>query len=366
MLEKGKINASEFQIIVTTFTIGSAIIVAPAPLAETAKQDAWMAAIFTVFITLFFILVFVQVATLYPSMTYVEYNEKILGKWMGKIASLLYLFYVFHITCGQVRDMGDFFTTEIMVETPIQIIIIIFTITSLIGVRLGLEVICRSALIFFPWIAMLLFILIFFLIPQIKLENIKPIGESLKPIIKGTYGSLGNPLELGILLMIVPYVTNKAEMKKSFFKGYFIGGIIITIVVFLSILVLGADLTARQTYSSYILGKKVKIGTFLQRVEVIVAIIWMLTLYFKMTICFYGLSLGLAQVLGLKNYKILTFPLVFLIIPFSIFMNPNIVHLQQFLKKTLTPYSLTICFMLPLFLLVVGKIREKRSTSKAP
>src|SRR5947209_2981984 len=58
MLEKGKINSGEFQVIVITFTIGSAILVAPAPMAAAAKQDAWIAAIFTLLITLLFIFVF--------------------------------------------------------------------------------------------------------------------------------------------------------------------------------------------------------------------------------------------------------------------------------------------------------------------
>ncbi len=104
-------------------------------------------------------------------MTYVEYNEKILGKWMGKIASLPYLFYVYLIASGQVRDIGDFFTTEILVDTPVQMIMIIFTLTSLIGVRLGLEVICRSALIFFPWIVMLLFFIILLYDPTNKVRK---------------------------------------------------------------------------------------------------------------------------------------------------------------------------------------------------
>src|SRR5213595_2042998 len=152
MLEKGKINSGEFLVLVTTFTIGSAILVAPAPIAVMAKQDAWIAAVFTLLISLFFIFVFNQLASLYPSMTYVEYNEKILGKWMGKLASLPFLFYVFLITSGQVRDIGDFFTTEILVDTPLQMIMIIFVLTSLVGVRLGLEVISRSTVIFFPWV----------------------------------------------------------------------------------------------------------------------------------------------------------------------------------------------------------------------
>ena len=165
--------------------------------------------------------------------------------------------------------------------------------------------------------------------------------------------------------MIIPYVTDKTEMKKAFYKGHLIGGTAIIIITIFSILVLGFGITAIQFYPMYILAKKITIGAFLDRIEIILAIIWMLSLYFKMTIGFYGLSLGLAQVLRLKSYRILTYPLAFLIITFSTFMHPNTVHLHNFLEKTLTSYSLTICLFFPLLLLVIGKIRKKRSASTA-
>lgn len=366
MLEKGKINTSEFQILVIAFVIGTSILSVPALLATSAKQDAWIASVLGTLISLFFIFIYNQFFSLYPCMTFVEVNEKVLGKWIGKIAALLYLFYVYHNGSGSLRQIGDFFTTQILVETPIQMIMIMLLITSLIGVRLGLEVICRTAVIFFPWMVLLLFILFLFLIPQIKLENIQPIlGEGMKPIIKGSYTNLGLPyLQLTAFLMITPYVTEKAKMKKAFYRGTLIGGIVLTILIIFTILVLGSDITSRQSYSTYILGRKIEIGGFLERIEAIVAIIWVLTIYFKVTICYYVVTLGLAQVLGLKNYQILVFPLAFLIITFSIFMHPDIVHVSNYIAKTLTPYSLTICFFLPLLLLVVGKIR-KRSASKA-
>jgi spore germination protein KB len=367
MLEKGKINSGEFLLLVITFTIGSSILVAPAFLAALAKQDAWIAYAVTVLISLSFIFLYNQLATLYPSMTYVEYNEKIFGKWIGKISALLYLFYIFEITSGSLREIGDFFTTEVLVDTPIQIIMIIFLLTSLIGVRLGLEVISRTLVIFFPWIVVLLIFLFFFLVPEIKIVNIQPIlGEGIKPIINGAYHNLALPfLELPILLMITPYVTEKIKMKKAFYKGTLIGGFLLTILIMFCILVLGSDLTARQTYPSYMLAKKISIGNFLERIEVIVAIIWMLTLYFKLTICYYGLTLGLAQLLGLKNYQILLFPLAFLIITYSIFAYPNSVYFQDFIVKSFTPFSLTTSFLLPLLLVVIGKIRVKHSASKA-
>ncbi|WP_373428048.1 GerAB/ArcD/ProY family transporter [Neobacillus niacini] len=76
---------------------------------------------------------------LYLSKTYVEVYGKIFGKWIGKIASLLYLFYLYYLSSVLLREIGDFFTTQIMVETPFQMIMIMFLLTNLIGVRVRIR-----------------------------------------------------------------------------------------------------------------------------------------------------------------------------------------------------------------------------------
>src|SRR5213076_607651 len=108
------------------------------------------------------------------------------------------------------------------------------------------------------------------------LENIQPMfAEGLKPIIMGSYHILEVPyLELAILLMITPYVTEKEAMKKAYYRGMVFGGIILFMTVAFNILVLGAETTAKQAYPSYLLGRKISIGSFIQRIEVIVAFIW--------------------------------------------------------------------------------------------
>ncbi|MGE7759556.1 GerAB/ArcD/ProY family transporter [Peribacillus sp. NPDC097895] len=365
MLEKGKISSGEFLILVIIFTIGGAILTLPSALVTYAKQDGWIAYIIATIIGLCFIFLFNQLASLYPTLTYIEVNEKIFGKWIGKISALLFLFYIYYLSSALLSEIGNFFTTQVLVGTPIQMIMILFLLTSLFGVRLGLEVICRTAVIFFPWIVVLLFILFLFITPDVKIENLQPIfEEGMKPLLSGSYHSLALPyVQLVFFLMITPYVNEKAEMKKNFYRGTLIGGIVLFLVIIFSILVLGAENTTRLTYPSYKLGMRISIGNFFERVEVIVAFIWIFTEYFKLTICYYGLALGLAQLLGLKDYKILLFPLAFLILTFTIISHPDIVHYQNFIATTWTPFSLTICLLLPLLLLVIGKIRKKHSTS---
>lgn len=362
-LEHGKIDAAEFHILVIVFTIGSSILVVPSIVTEMAGKDAWIAFFLCIVCSLGFIRLYNSLASLYPDMTFVQFNEKILGKWLGKITSLLFLYYNFFLAATFLREIGDFIITIVMVETPICIILLMFILTSAMGIFLGLEVISRTAVIFFPWIIVLVLFMLIFLLPEIEKEYLLPIvGEGFKPIMKGFYYSLAHPfLELMIFLMIKPSVIEKKKMKKFFYLGTIIGGSILFIIVLFCILVLGPETTSRQTYPAYTLGKKVSIGNIIERIEILVAIIWFFTIYFKLTICFYGVALGTGQLLGLNNYRILLLPFAFLFVAFALLLYPDTIYFYDVLINLLVPFSLTVCFLLPLLLWIVGKLRSKQT-----
>ncbi|WP_428909891.1 GerAB/ArcD/ProY family transporter [Niallia sp. Krafla_26] len=362
MLEKGRISVSDFRVLVIIFSIGSSVILAPSLLAGFAKQDGWISFLLAILISLSFIFLYNRLASYFPEMTFVQYSQVILGKPIGKFVSVLFLLYLFQICISLLREIGEFITTNVLVETPIQIIMTMFILTSLVGVRLGLEVIGRTATIFMPWITGLLAMLLLLLIPEYSLMNLQPFFEGgMKPILKGTYHSLAIPfLELSFFLMIFPFVKNHEKARSAFYQGTIIGGIAVFLMVFCTILSLGPETTLRQAYAPYLLGKKVSVLDFFQRFEILVAIIWFLTIYFKLTVSYYALSLGLAQLFNLNSYKILLFPLALLIIGSAIHLFPNIVMFQRLMLVTSVPISLLISLFLPLLLLVVGRLRKAR------
>jgi spore germination protein KB len=103
---------------------------------------------------------------------------------------------------------------------------------------------------------------------------------------------------------------------------------------------------------------KIDIGNFLERIEIIMAALWFMTIYIKLTISFYASSLCLAQVFNLKEYRFLLFPLGMIMIVLSIVAYPNSAYFQTVIGSIWFPYAFIYGGILPVFLLVISKIRK--------
>ncbi|WP_252433659.1 GerAB/ArcD/ProY family transporter [Peribacillus butanolivorans] len=362
MLEKGKIGSRQLTILVILYTVGDSILVIPSIVASEAKQNGWVSGIFSVAIApLLVVFLYDALRKCYPDLTLVEYSQKILGKWLGIAISLLFISYFFISTATYLREIGDFMTSQIMPDTPIQVIMFLFMSIVLMSARLGLEPLARSAEILFPFVVILLSSLMILLLPEIKFQNLQPVWEGgLKPVIRGSIPFIVFPfIESVAVLMILPFVSQKDRIRKSLFVGQLLAGSVLIIITMLAILVLGVDLTAKEIYPSYKLAQKINIANFLTRLEAILAIIWFITIFFRFSLFFYVTVLGLAQTLKLQDYRPLVFPFGMILLVFTLIMAPNTVYYSNFILDIWPFYAMTFGFLLPLLLLTIAKVHKK-------
>ncbi|GED71122.1 hypothetical protein BRE01_48240 [Brevibacillus reuszeri] len=369
MVTEVQISARQFGILVALFTIGTPILIIPAGLAGIVKQDAWLAAVLGVGLGLLITGIYTALGRRFPTKSLVEMNELVFGKWIGKTISITFIFFNLVTAAELLFFVGNFMTTQIMPETPIQSVHILFACIVMMGIRLGIETLARSAEVLFPLFVLLFIILVIFLSPQIKIENIQPVLDTnFKVLLKGTifFASVFS-LAPVVLLMIFPASVNRnKEAKKAFFSGTMIGGFVLIMIIALTILVLGADTTARQMYPSYTLAKKINVGNFLQRIEIIMAGMWFITIFFRVCCYFYASVIGLAQTLNLKDYRFLVLPLGIIVLALSLIVHPNVVHSEEYNKREWIPYATTYGLVLPLLLLGIQSLRKKESDGDPP
>lgn len=365
MARKEMISIHQFSVLVILITIGDAFLILPATVSKVANQDAWLSTILALAFGLLIIYLFTTVGNLYPKLTLVQYNIKILGKWIGSIVSLFFFCYLFLTISLMLRELGDFITTQFLIQTPIQVIHFLFIIIVIMGVRGGLETIARTSELLFPLVFIFIFILFILVLPNIHLEWVRPIlGNGIKPLLKGAFVASAFPfMELVVFLMILPSINEKSKIKNGFYFGTFIGGFILVLIVLLCILVLGEMATSRNIYPTFTLAKVIHIGGTLQRVEGVLSIIWIITVFLKITLYTYSLHIGLVNLLKLDDYQILTLPFGMILFASAMLISPNISYLNKILANYWPFYDLTVAILLPLLLISVFSIRKRLNTS---
>lgn len=360
MLDTGKINPRQFTIVVTLFMVGSAILIFPSILASSAKQDSWIAAIAAVCAGLLILPLYASLGKRFPGLGLGEYSQIILGRWLGKAAFLLFLTYPLLSLILTLRNIGDFMTTQIIRETPMHAINIFFIAVVVMGVKLGLEPLARAAELFFPSIILLFIILMLLVSPQMKLANMQPVLENgWMPVLKGAIPFFSFPfLSPVVFLMVFPSVNRAEKAGKALFKGVLLGGILLTAIAVMTTSVMGSDQVARSSFPSYDLAMRINIGDFLERIEIIMAIIWFITIFFRMSLLHHIVALGIAQTLRLRDHRILAIPLAVVAVPLAAVFVPTSTYLSNFNRTILPLYVPTLSLLFPLLLLTVAVIRN--------
>ncbi|MRH45088.1 GerAB/ArcD/ProY family transporter [Aquibacillus halophilus] len=360
MSEKVRISGAQFAILVIMNVLGTAIIIVPSIAASFGQQNGWFSVLLATLFGIGLVFLYYLIDNNHPNKNLYEQLEDLFGKWIGKFLSVLFIVFFFEIAIGNLRVMGDFIITQILVNTPIEVIMLLAVITCLIAVRMGIEVISRTAEIFFPYTVIAIILLITLVLPESEITHIQPVLQNnIAATLAGVIPLLGYPfLELVVMLAIMKHV-NKQKAGRGFLVGMTIGGLLLTVVTLMCLVVLGSDITARNVYPTYVLGKKISVADFLDRIEILVAIIWFFTIFFKITISFYVVAIGVSHTLNLKNYKTTTIPLAYVIMVFGFFASPNIISTRIFLSSTWIPVSLIFGLVIPIVMLVVGFVKKK-------
>ncbi|MEK5405069.1 MULTISPECIES: GerAB/ArcD/ProY family transporter [Paenibacillus] len=368
MEEKGRISITNIAVLVFLSIIGDCVLVYPSLITSISKQDAWISSLLSIPAGLAVLLLLLRVHQLYPDLTFVQLCQRILGPWLGALISIWYLFHLMMNSAIYLREVGDFMNSQTYVMTPLPVINLLLILVLMWGMYMGLEPIARTAQILFPLCLAFALFLILCLLPQCDSQQLKPIMEQGIPkIMEGSLFALSYPFgELAFLLMIFPYVSKKPGLKKSVLLSGLTASILLSVLLLVSLMVLGPFVTEHSVYTSYTLSKKINIGNFLQRIESMMSTAWIITTFVKTILHFYAFTLGITQLLRLNNVRTFLGPSFMILFGLIIVSAPNITYYLDTIVNAWIYWDLTDSVVLPSLLLIVYKLRSKGRHSLEP
>jgi spore germination protein KB len=354
-LEKGCFNGWQLVMIITGFCFGEAIVLAPA---RAAGIDAWLAILAGLLEGSLFILVFLLLSKRFPGMTLVEISEAVYGRFLGKLISVSYLWFFFHLSSLVMVVFSNFYTTTILNNTPALVILIATTILVVVAVRNGIEVIARCSEILTPIIIFFAIIDTIMLLKNIDFKNIQPIlATPLNQFLWGTHNAAMFPFgEMVVLLMFLPFGDDSRRVGFLVFAGAVGAGVFLAILSFRNIGVLGG--TAQiYTFPSFEAFKMINIGQILSRLEIIIAVNLLTMGFLKIAVLLYGTVLGTAQLFRCRVYQPLVLPFGVLMLLLSMLNFYNITETTEFAEKIWPIYAFPFEVGFPVLTLLIAMIK---------
>ncbi|SDS89009.1 spore germination protein KB [Paenibacillaceae bacterium GAS479] len=314
---KNLISARQFKIIIIFSVIGDTILILPSIVGGAARQDAWISMLLALTGGLLVGWLFSSMGGRQAGLSVIGAAKRLGGKWVGGLIGLVHVFFFYLLAISLLMEISFFMKTQLMSDTPSEAIVLTFLIVITAGMRYGVVSFARMSELLFPiFIAMFLFLTLC-LLPQVNLHYITPIASNgLGPIMKGAYPAFTfGFLEAAGILMLVPYLNGgQKAINRSIRDGFFIGWSILFITVLLCVLVLGPDMMEKKYFPTFLLAQRIEIGGFLERVEAVLAFLWIVTVFYKTILYGYSMMRGLAEILNLKEEHFLAMPLALLML----------------------------------------------------
>lgn len=338
----------------------------PGVIYQYAKEDAWISYLLSLVPAIWAILVFTTLALRNPGMSFTQYTEKILGKWLGKIVGLLYIYYLFVYVTTITDENMTFITLFALPHTPRVVTISSFLLVCGVGAWLGIEALARCSEFLVPLSIVFALIVSVLLMTQMVPQYLLPsLGHGIRPIFQGAIVPSAWAGEFFILGFLLPYLNVPHKSRKYSLLGLLFVMLIMLMVIFESIMV-GGPLTSQLKYAYYAAVRYVSIGNFLERIDPVVLSVWVYIGFIKAAVFLWAFATCIAQVFGMSNYRMLVIPVSLLSIAGCFWIFSNAFEMSHYLATTFPASGLVSQNLIPTLILLVDVVRTRKRGQYEP
>ena len=331
---KEKINNLDISSILFLQLFSCSLGIAPYITIKITGIDAYISIIIGTIIGIIPILILIYIFN-YEIDKPIHIKTKIIyGKTLGTIINIILTIIYIILTLTMLFNTSNFIISQYLTNTSITLVTLILGITIYHTVNKGITTISKIIIL------TLLILGIIGIIPEIKLDNLKPILENgiKAPFLAAlVYTLLLTSPAYSFLIIPKSIIENNKKTTKYLLITYIIVSITIFLICIISSSCLGRYLIKIYQYPVYITLKKISIFGFIDRIENFLSLQWILSSFISLTIYIYNIKENINK----KNNPLLNLILIIIIILISTKIFKNNTNFNHYLDS-IYPYILII------------------------
>ncbi len=365
-MQTEQISIKQGIFVLLMFIFGSSVVMG---VNTEVEQDSWAALLIATAGVIPLVLIYARLIRLNPGMALCDMMEMLLGKVGGKVTMALMSWYALHLGSLVLRDFSEFIEIVAMPETPqLPLIIGMMLVTAYIA-RSGIETLGRFAMGTFALIPTVVVLTVLLSLSNMDFSNIQPaLVHTPGEIAKASLGLFAFPFAETVVMLTVANAIKKGDSPyKLYLSAVLLGTLVLMVVLVRNLAVLGAPMMSSQYFPSYTMARIIRVGDFLSRIEITIAINFILGGIVKISLCLLAAAKTSARLFGLPDYRRIVMPTGLLMAALCVIAYNTPMELFAFLPSY-TYYALLFQVVIPIIVWIAAEIdaRKKRRQGGAP
>lgn len=227
----------------------------------------------------------------------VAWSDTFLGKWISRlIASVLITYWIVSAAITS-RALADAYTTGVMPETPTAVFVITMAFLGACAASCGLEVIGRLSDSYLPAVLTMGVVVVVLAYSSMSLENLFPLFPyGLGTLVSRTPVALSRYMEFSVLWMIAPHRHSHDPVRRPEIWALLVSGIVTAVFSAAVVTVFGVT-AGSLALPSFSLARQIRIGRYLERVEVLPLAVWSVTAGISIALFLWASSAAICELL---------------------------------------------------------------------
>ncbi|MWC27995.1 endospore germination permease [Paenibacillus sp. MMS18-CY102] len=361
-MEQATISTRQFYLLVLFSTMSTSFFLLPPALIGNAKQYGWLIPLWTGIVGIGSSLLWVYLTVKFPKQNLIQICHSLLGKFMGTIAGSLIILQSLLISAWVINNLNDFMSITLLTHTNELVFGACFLVVAVYATIKGIASIARTTEFFMP--ILLISFVIFFLL-SIKTWDWSHFTPVMPIDWNGLFfkssSMIAFPYMDGFtLMMLFPFVKQKAV--SAYLNGSILAAILLSFITFIIIGVLGVSRASHNTYPLYKMAQELEISPFLEHLEAVISIGWLVFVFIKLALNFYCAVLGMSHLFKMADRGKIAIPLSVIVSAMALDMHPNFIENIEWITHYTLLHNSIFGVMLPFLLILVYLLTPKRRT----
>ncbi|WP_181907447.1 GerAB/ArcD/ProY family transporter [Cohnella lupini] len=345
------------------------LLLTTTPTFQIAKQDAWISTLLASGVGSGIAYVCAKLSLMFPGRTLIEFSRDLFGKWLAILIAVMYLMFWISLFGIILQQFKMFIIGTILPQTPPYVIVLLMVTVVLYLTLHGVGAIARCCEIMGPLIIIGVVSPVFFAFNRIDADQLLPVfvDSGFMAIVKGALPTATFLGDCIMIMVLVSFVGKTRKVVRHAVLGVLMSGLFTVMSVFSCLLIFGLHVTKGYPYPLLIVVRSISLSGVIENMDAILISVWIMSVFTKLTLYLFVSSYGTSQLLGIKDWRKVAWPIAFLGVVMALIPLNYVESSIVFPIKVAVPFSFPILMIgLPLMMLMIALIKRKMSKKNKP